>query len=689
MSPKKNILCCLFYFGLTISSTVIGQQKLASEVSAVLQNDTLYLQNKLVAFTYLWNHGNLILKEAKDNRTLQKLDFTNHKMPDMYLPGEEQESTNATIKITDQRRFPNEHLHKEVAIHFTLGTLEIKHIIKIYPEASALSHTYFCKGKAKNKQWVVDQEAGLGMIEKNEEAEISSSERIAMIPFDGPHWKTNIVSFKEATDYNDNLVFEKEILPYRKKVSMQGNVLMATQQQKDIGFFLIKEAPIDYSQQHYPGYDFQIDQAGITIHGIGISPQDIHEEWVQGYGYAMGLATSDLTALHYAALQYQKQLRKHIPERDGMILSNTWGDRSKDSRMNAAFILKEIEQAAAIGITHVQLDDGWQTGLSRNSASKAGQKWDDWSAADWQPHPERFPEGFKPILAAANKKNVEICLWFNPSKANSYALWERDADILISYYKKYRIKVFKIDGMSFADKQSEINLRKLFTKVMIETQGNVTFNMDVTAGHRVGYHYFNEFGNVFLENRYTDWANYYPHRTLRNLWQLARYVPAERLQIEFLNNTRNPHKYREDDVLAPEKIPLSYTSAITLVAQPLAWMELSNLAKTEELKDQFTRYKKVSEKLHSSVVLPIGQEPSGFSWTGFAACQSHEPTYVLLYREHTQNDSVTLHIPKLKKSAIPNCILGDTISILQDNNDPSRIKINSPKQFSYGLFLME
>lgn len=60
--------------------------------------------------------------------------------------------------------------------------------------------------------------------------------------------------------------------------------------------------------------------------------------------------------------------------------------------------------------------------------------------------------------------------------------------------------------------------------------------VDETAGRRGGYHYLNEYGNLFLENRYTDWTNYYPYTTLRNLWMLSKYVPAEKFQ----GNTARP-----------------------------------------------------------------------------------------------------------------------------------------------------
>ena len=60
-------------------------------------------------------------------------------------------------------------------------------------------------------------------------------------------------------------------------------------------------------------------------------------------------------------------------------------------------------------------------------------------------------------------------------------------------------------------------------------------------------------------NRYTDWGNYYPYRTLRNLWMLSRYVPAEKMQIEFLNKWRNADKYDAADLLPPP-VTVSITS---------------------------------------------------------------------------------------------------------------------------------
>ncbi len=151
---------------------------------------------------------------------------------------------------------------------------------------------------------------------------------------------------------------------------------------------------------------------------------------------------------------------------------------------------------------------------------------------------------------------IELCLWFNPSKDDSYAHWRDDADALIGLYREYGIRTFKIDGVMIPDKRADLNLRGMFERVMDATGGQAVFNLDVTAGRRWGYHYGNEYGNIFLENRYTDWSNYYPHWTLRNLWMLSRYVPPQNLQIEFLNRWRNADRYPADDPLAPGRVPV-------------------------------------------------------------------------------------------------------------------------------------
>ena len=156
----------------------------------------------------------------------------------------------------------------------------------------------------------------------------------------------------------------------------------------------------------------------------------------------------------------------------------------------------------------------------------------------------------------------------------------------------------------------------MFDRILEQTDNQVIFNLDATASRRLGYHFFNEYGNIFLENRYTDWGNYYPYQTLRNLWQLAKYIPAEKLQVEFLNKWRNADKY-PDDPYAPQKYSFPYLFAVTMPGQPLAWMEASNLPEDAfGIKGLVDGYKEIQPEFHRGVILPVGGWQRGRSLSG-------------------------------------------------------------------------
>ena len=235
---------------------------------------------------------------------------------------------------------------------------------------------------------------------------------------------------------------------------------------------------------------------------------------------------------------------------------------------------------------------------------------------------------------------------------NDFADWQKDAQAIIGLYKKYGICCFKIDGLQIPTKTAEQNLRRLFDTVLEQTNYEVIFNLDATAGRRGGYHYMNEYGNIFLENRYTDWGNYYPYRTLRNLWMLSRYVPAEKMQIEFLNKWRNADKYDAADPFAPARYSFDYLFAITLAAQPLAWMEASNLPEEAYITASLLKkYQPLQLRFHQGVILPIGEEPSGRSWTGFQSTVSGTQGYLVVYREDNEQARGTIDtwLPEGKK----------------------------------------
>ncbi|QPH40115.1 alpha-galactosidase [Pedobacter endophyticus] len=599
-----------------------------------LEKDTLVVGNQWIERKFLWNKGNLITYSLTDKATKQ-IWLNRLKSPDFQVTKDE--PTNGTYTSKEVKETAIHPTYLAVEINVSLGTLSVKKVYRIYDDSPVIACDIYLKGSTNLAS---DASAINAADRKNIEfAEDMKSQQMTaildQIKLDGFHWQTKIVEFFDVTDWNNNLIEERNIIPYRK-TNYRGNLLVAHNSENNKGFFFLKEAPTSSVQLAYQGYDFTTEFGHFTVAGLGLTAKDIKaEEWTKAYSSVIGVYSGGELQQLTALRSYQKNIRKLLPERDEMVMMNTWGDRSQDAKVNEKFSLLEVEKAAELGISHFQIDDGWQIGKSPNSAVAKGSFKNIWDNPDyWKPDPKKYPNGLHPIVKRGKELGVEICLWFNPSVQNDYADWQKDVNALVSLYKTYGIRTFKIDGLAIPTKQSEINLRRLFDGVLAQTNNKAVFNLDATAGRRAGYYTFNEYGNVFLENRYTDWQNYYPYWTLRNLWALAKYVPAEKLQIEFLNKWRNADRYGKD-IFAPGNHSFEYLFATTMAGQPLAWFEGTGLpAEALKIKDLIKAYRKIQHDFHLGIILPIGDEPSGRSWTGFQSLKGNQG-YFIFYRENT------------------------------------------------------
>lgn len=600
------------------------------QCSAKLENNILVLENNLISRSYKWNDGNLISLNLKDKKNNFIWNF-NNKLSDCFFPNANVKANIAKLKITKSLATTMSAAFLKVDVTYKLGELEIKRTFRIYPDCPAIACDYYLRGNADFLEEKLNSPKNLPIV-------------IEHLSLPDKHWRIKAVEFFDRTDVTNTIVQNTEILAYRSEKHLKGNILFADNVLSNKGIFILKESPLAFAQLNYPGYDFVSKFGDIKVVGMGIQPKFIDKtNWVRYYGFVTGVTGYDELSKLSALRSYQMKIRTFKPGRDELIMMNTWGDRGRDAKISEKFALDELDAGAKFGITHFSLDDGWQIGRSGASVYGGSLKniWDDPNY--WKPKPDKFPNEFYPVVKHGKELGIEVCLWFNPSADSSYAHWENDADILINFYRKYGIRTFKIDGVILSDKQAEINLRKMFQKVIDATNQNAVFQLDVTGiSKRFGYFYFNEFGNLFLENRYTDWGNYYPYWTLRNLWMIAKYIPPQHIQIEFLNKWRNKDKYPSDDIFAPSKIPFDYIFAITMMAEPLAWFEGTGLPEEAfNIAPMLTTYKKFWSDIHTGEIFPIGDEPSGKSWTGFQSIKENGG-YFLIFREHNNKNKSTL-----------------------------------------------
>ncbi|MGN6492042.1 MAG: alpha-galactosidase [Agriterribacter sp.] len=500
--------------------------------------------------------------------------------------------------------------------------------------------------------------------------------RLDRLGLQGNHWKVKAVQFFDITDRHTTTTKATEQLAYIFSNQVVGNLLLMNNLLRKEGVFWLKEAPSPSVQFGYPGFDFSIKTGAFQLAGAGITAADITtDEWTRGYGFVVGVSDGTEYGQLKALRSYQNLTRRYIPSRDDMVMMNTWGERGEGKNLNESFALREIDKASEIGIDVFQLDAGWYQGGTKKMDSF------------WLPHQTKFPNGLDTLVKVGATKNVKLSLWYEPDPEHDYANWQRDANIVIRLHQQFGINIFKIDGVQIVSKSGEINFRKLLDKVLQDTDNKVFFNIDITAGRRNGFHYFNEYGNFFLENRYTDWGNYYPYQTLRNAWLLCRYMPLQKLLIEFLNNERNKAQYVATDSLAPGHTSFEYSFATTIMAQPLAWIEAHRLSKNQmAISGVVKTYRKYQHDIHAGDIYPIGNEPDGYSWTGFQSMQQKKG-YVIVYRERSEMPNYTMPTwfkPGTKISFTP--VLGIGKPFVATAAEDGRIRFNLPVVNSYGLY---
>lgn len=667
-----------------------------NECGAFIEGDTLILENNRIARRYAWNNGHLISRELTDKIGGHTWALSGS-APDCSFPGEAAEGTDGLLNVINCPATPFRPAHLQADVTVRLGGLEVLRRFRIYPDCPAIACDFYLRGRPSAAWGTAGvSETGLANVESIATTYGGAAQAVVLDRLCLPqkHLRLECVQFFDVTDRRNTLVTSRSVLPYRYEARLPGNILLIRDALADRGLFVLKEAPCSDAQLAWPGCDFVCKIGEIHAVGVGLEPSDLDPgdqdrlQWTRGYGCAVGVATGGEYELLSALRSYQARIRTHQPDRDEMILLNTWGDRGQDTRIRESFALAELEAAARLGVTHFQLDDGWQSGHSSNSATAGGSLENIWARGDyWAPHPERFPNGLTPVVERSKTLGIELCLWFNPSRDDSNAHWRDDADTLIGIYRRYGIRTFKIDGVEIPDKRADLNLRAMFERVMDATGGQAVFNLDVTAGRRWGYHYGNEYGNIFLENRYTDWSNYHPHWTLRNLWMLSRTVPPQNLQIEFLNKWRNAGRYDADDPLAPGRVPFDYCFAVTMMAQPLAWFEATGLPEEAFASAPLVRtYREHQERIHAGQIFPIGEEPSGMDWTGFQSVRGDEG-YLLVFREHNARPEARLRLWDMAGRTI-RCTkvagAGDDFTAATDADGEIAFRLDRP--FSFALY---
>lgn len=491
-------------------------------------------------------------------------------------------------------------------------------------------------------------------IENNEKPETGRNleESAHVVTIKDSHQRLIEVILQDRTDQFNQLVFTREWLLHRKdaNLSLRGNLFIVECTLTGSGSIFVKNAPLPHVRQ----YDSEISDIEVrsgeagsieyVLHQTG--PEDLESWKILHYE---GGPAGCTRALH----EWQQSLRPDTEEhRTPRFLSNTWGDRNRDACINHDFMLKEIDAGARLGVEIIQIDDGWQKGRSANSAeaNKKNGVWSGFWDSDpefWEPDPVRFHDGLDPLIKYAAEKGVKLGLWYAPDSHEDCANWQKDAEQILRLHRDYQVDHFKLDSIVAKTLTARRNLHSMIGMIEEKSNGKIVCDLDITANIRPGYFGEPTVGPLFLENRYTDWHSYWPHFTLRNLWQLSHYIDPRRLRMELLNNTRNTHKY-ENDPLAPGFYPPATLFAITMFANPLGWFENSGLPDdfVSEIASLVKVWKESRTEIFTGDIIPIGNAPDGQAWTGFMSTQKDGSScHILIFNELKAEQKKVFNLP--------------------------------------------
>ena len=457
------------------------------------------------------------------------------------------------------------------------------------------------------------------------------------------HVKATSVICADQTDIRDQLLYvdERLLMNYDTPFTVAATSLDLRDVLSGEGIVFVRIAPMPLAR---PGKDddFIVDGSGRRIGMLA-----------NGYPLAELVYCGGEAGRQRAVIAFQRAIRPYRPGRDGVLLSNTWGAGNRDSRICQEFLLKEIDAGAKMGVDVIQIDDGWQRGRTANSKKKAlaGTKkvWSGYWAADplfWTADRERFPDGLEFLVGKAKEKGMRFGLWFGPDSSDEAANWERDADCLLDLHRRLGIDYFKMDSMKLHSPLALKRNRMMFDKMLRESNGSMAFDLDCTAEVRPGFFGLIDIGPLFVENRYTKRPIYWPHHTLKNLWDLSHLIDPVRLRFEFNNPDTNHGNYSWSP-LGHGKYRPDALFATVMAASPLAWMELSDVSEKSsmEIASLVKVWKRERDRWYGGVMHPVGDRPDGVAWTGFVS-ESADGSggYVLLFRELNPSADYTLDL---------------------------------------------
>ena len=448
------------------------------------------------------------------------------------------------------------------------------------------------------------------------------------------------VEFAGHTDIHDRPV--REHLIGKDATEFTGNLLFC-EDEKGAGVMVLQEAPPSTERREIEPYDFRLTAAGDLLSvGWGLN----HDELEPG---TLFVSYRNAVGIYHDPVEKNELLKNYCRTRFNYgkeqygVVCNAWGCGNFRDRISPGFLAAEVRGAANCGADSYQVDDEWQCG---GLGDLCFRNKDVVLRDYWRINPERVENGsFDSLVQLARECGIKLALWMAPSLTKRYEDHREFTELVLDFHRRYGFDLFKIDGAFFSNYKAEQNFETMLRNIRLESNKKIFCNLDVTAGMRGGYFKLLEYGNLFLENRYAchGWGvGYHPLRTLRNAWNLAKYVRLQYLQLEVpYYGDVNDEAYVKRNETDPRIYPWDYWFAISFFGNPLLWFAPSSLSAEDQAlaAKMVGLHKKYREEIFAGIISPVGAEPGAGTLSGLVSRQQGRDEFMLLFRGHEAEES--------------------------------------------------
>jgi hypothetical protein len=594
-----------------------------------------------------WTGRGLVTVSLRDLRSGTERAVQPGRACDWDLPGALSDSVEgvligSTVRESDDEGFSGRHLEVVNTIRYEKAHLDVQHVVWAYPDAPGLRTQLRVKAlPGFDPKGLPDKEGtysdcGATFLKPSARAEYLplnfgvKNERLYWGYYNNPGNRHD-----QSQDMLKEQVVKGWPIFLREDIDWASGVAV---KYGDAGVIAVKESPKCVNQPaHYTGA-FYANPLGLAVTGWGLTPAEIvadrfRECWAT---WSIVYQGGD-DGLQFALKQFDAARYPVNVKRDAFILSNTWGPANPGGAQFTAedFVLKEFPLLADLGVDVLQIDDGWQ-----KSGGGPG-------ASGFLP---KYADGWKNIRAASDQHGVRLGLWVAIRNA-SLADLKKNLDEL--GFITWKVDFDHLSSRS--DYEARVAKYREIMKYSPRTQFTLCPEYD---DPRYGWYYAKEYGSIYFQNIQEGQPAHLtlvPFHVLRQHWLMAKYFPANKLQVML----QNPKRTRKDlSDAAQHSHGYCFAMGLPFVPEFFQCAQFLDEEGRRELKTLIAIYKEQREDIFTSLTFPIGDVPDNASWSGFQMASTQRAGgHLLLFRE--------LHNGEARRSIALKFLAGKTL-LLED-----------------------